>query len=128
MIAIDTSAVIAILLAEPDKKEITQIWANAQGSMITAPTLLECHLVISKTSIKSAEIDTLLYEMHTHIMPFDMPLLAIAMEAFGRFGKGNHKAKLNFGDCMSYALAKYHHAPLLYKGDDFCHTDITLAQ
>jgi ribonuclease VapC len=127
MIALDSSAIIAILFNEPDKKKIESLWANAERSVIGAPSMLECHLVLANDKAKTVALKELVEGMDTEILAFDRPLVAIAVEAHKRFGKGRHKAALNFGDCMSYALAKFNDAPLLCKGDDFKFTDIKLA-
>lgn len=129
MIALDTSAIIAILKGEDDALRLMNRWLDAESTVIGAPTLLECHLVIQhkESKITEPELLALLQRMRTEIVAFDEHLLAISVEAHRRYGRGKHKAKLNFGDCMSYALAKFHDVPLLCKGEDFRHTDVTLA-
>lgn len=127
MIALDSSAIVAILLSEPDKKQLHTLWAVAERSVVAAPTVLECFLVLSYDKTKSAALSELIERMGAEIIPFDEHLLAAAMQAHQKYGKGRHKAKLNLGDCMSYALAKFHGIPLLCKGEDFRHTDVTIA-
>ena len=73
-------------------------------------------------------LDAFVRESGAEIVPFDLPQLRAAQEAYRRFGKGRHPAGLNFGDCMSYALARVCDEPLLYKGGDFARTDIASAE
>ncbi len=127
MIAIDSSAIIAILFDEPDKHSLRTIWEEAQGSLVCAATVLECYLVFTHTKVKPADLNELLEGMGVEIVAFDAALLPIAVAAHRKFGKGKHKANLNFGDCMSYALAKHRVVPLLCKGEDFKFTDVALA-
>lgn len=97
--------------------------------MIAAPTLFETMLVAisKKETVGIHHVNALLDQFGIQIVPFSVELAPIAAEAYRRFGKGRHKAALNFGDCMSYALAKSLDAPLLYKGNDFALTDIRAA-
>jgi ribonuclease VapC len=93
---------------------------------MSAANVLELHMVASResTDLPQREVDTLLVEFRINVQPVTLQHLAMARAAFDRFGKGNHAAKLNYGDCFAYALAKAIDAPLLYKGDDFARTDI----
>ena len=130
MIVIDSSALIAILLSEPGHDRFTDEIANADASVIGAPTVLETtQVAISKLGESGRHrVDILIAESQTSVMAFDELQLGYALDAFMRFGRGRgHPAKLNFGDCMAYALAKSLDAPLLYKGDDFAKTDIRSA-
>ena len=128
MIAVDTSAVLAIILGEPDAHELHERWLQETESVISAATVLECHLVMhGRPKIDPSEIGVLLGRMRVRIEAFDDVLLPIATEAHRQYGKGRHKASLNFGDCMSYALAKFHDVPLLCKGEDFRYTDVEIA-
>jgi ribonuclease VapC len=127
-IAVDTSAIMAILLEEPEALEfLTKILAN-EANMIGA-SLLEALIVLSVRKVESpqAELSLLTETLAINLIPFDAQMTAIAQDAFLRFGKGCHPAKLNFGDCMSYALAKSQGVPLLFKGDDFALTDVERA-
>jgi ribonuclease VapC len=125
MIVVDSSAVVALALDEPESDEIARIIATNR-SLIAAPTALESHLVLSGRSPASANafMDTFLAREAVELVPFDRALLQLARRAFDEFGRGRHPAALNFGDCFAYALAKAQNAPLLYKGDDFSRTDI----
>jgi len=126
MIAVDSSAILALAFDEPDAAQFAGPLAGAR-CIVGWPTLLEVHLVLSgkgKTNaLKIAEIWRSGDNVTT--MPFDEAAYVVAAAAFDRFGKGRgHPAKLNFGDCLAYAVAKVHDVPLLYKGDDFALTDI----
>ena len=128
MIALDTSAIVAIALGEPEADEFSREIAR-RGSVVGAPTLLETRLVLS-SKVAAAEqfMRKFLEPPEVHSAAFSFDMYRLAVEAFERFGKGKgHPAKLNFGDCMAYAVAKHHDAPLLYKGDDFSLTDIRSA-
>ena len=94
----------------------------------SAMNLLEARLVLTFTKGLPAElIDDFLLDYGVHVVPFDEDLSNLAFDAYRRYGKGRHPAKLNMGDCAAYALAKSRGWPLLYKGDDFVQTDIERA-
>ena len=126
---IDTSVVVAILLRESDYVELTnRVWTeNLVG--IGAPTLVECGLVLSRRMRRDIHslLDTFLTEANVTVIPFDRKHASIAIEAFQTYGKGRHPAKLNYGDCLTYATAKVANRPLLFKGNDFSKTDLWLA-
>jgi ribonuclease VapC len=126
VIAIDTSAIVAIALLEPEARAFGEaITANA--CVIGWPSVLECHMVLSGIP-RWRGLDTLdkaLASPRLAVLPFDGVLYQTARDAFDRYGKGRgHRAQLNFGDCLAYAVAKAKDVPLLYKGADFAHTDI----
>ena len=125
MIAIDSSALVAIALREAEADQFLATIAVSK-CWVVAPTLLEVHMVLSKLtpSQSTTFIETFESKYNIKVIAFDKPLASIARTAFDRFGKGRHAARLNFGDCMSYALAKSRDLPLLYKGGDFALTDI----
>jgi ribonuclease VapC len=126
MIALDSSAVVAIALEEPEAVDFNRLIVT-QEALIGTPTLFEIHLVLSQKSPGSAEefLTGLLERRSIHPVQFNLPMFRLAQSAFERYGKGKRRpAKLNFGDCMAYAVAKFHDVPLLYKGDDFRLTDI----
>lgn len=130
MIAIDTSAFIAIFRLEPEADRFIRAIVEADQRIMSAVSLLETSMVIGgRTSGSEAfePLDAFLLEAGIEIVPYDSEQAALAREAFLRFGKGRHKAGLNFGDCASYALAKARRAALLFKGDDFSQTDIAIA-
>ena len=127
---IDTSALIAILRAEQDASQIAQAIERAQSRRISAANYLEAAVVIdgSRDPIASRRFDELVQTAELRIEPVTHDQARIARDAYRDFGKGSgHKAGLNFGDCFAYALAKSTGEALLFKGDDFIHTDITPA-
>ncbi len=126
---IDTSAVIAILAGEPDAAHYAQLIEQDPTPRIGTPALLEASIVLTRWFGETAEaaLDAFVRESGAEIVAFDLPQLRAAQEAYRRFGKGRHAAALNFGDCMSYALARVCDEALLFKGEDFVHTDIQAA-
>lgn len=129
MIVVDSSALVAILFSEPDAENLAAKLDASSHNSISAATLLESSIVVARAqgSEALADLDALVKLYEIEIVPFDEAQASVAREAFRRFGKGRHKAGLNFGDCMSYALAKTRKAKLLCKGADFAATDATLA-
>jgi ribonuclease VapC len=130
MIAIDTSALIAIFRLEPEADAFLKAIVEAETRLISGLSVLETSMVMSggaKDGAAFGPLDEFLTEAGIAIIPFDAEQAGLAREAFLRFGKGRHKAGLNLGDCASYALAKSGSAPLLFKGDDFSRTDIAIA-
>ena len=124
---IDTSALIAILRDEPQAKECAVAIERDPIRRLSAASFVETALVIdgSRDPIASRRFDDLVREAHIAIEPVTEAQARIAREAYRDFGKGSgHPAKLNFGDCFAYALAKTTGEPLLFKGEDFIHTDI----
>jgi ribonuclease VapC len=125
-IVADTSAFIAVLQKEPDAGIYRQALLESEKIMVSAATAVELHIVI--TARLGAEgilrLNHLLAQPLFEIVPVDHQQMTIANQAYERFGKGRHPAKLNFGDLFSYALAKSRDLPLLFKGDDFSKTDI----
>jgi ribonuclease VapC len=121
----DSSALVAILRNEPEAQEFRSLVAG-NVTRVCAATVLETCIVM--TSTRHHEVDHLLLDAEIGVIPFDAHHAQVAREAYTRFGKHpGSKARLNFGDCMTYALAKVTGEPLLFKGDDFTHTDITPA-
>ena len=129
MIVVDSSAVIAILLEEPDHASIIRILARQTNAVMAAPNVLEVLMVLTGRDIeKAAEaLDCLLSDHRITVTAWSDDLVPGAHAAFIRYGKGRHPAGLNFGDCMAYALAKRLDAPLLFKGNDFSQTDVRVA-
>jgi ribonuclease VapC len=127
-LAIDTSAIIAILFKEAEAEAFQSI-VESNPSIVTGPILIEAFMVLTGRGIENpeAELKDFIEGNNVDVLSFDQHMTALAQDAFLRFGKGRHAAKLNFGDCMSYALAKSQGVPLLYKGDDFALTDIERA-
>lgn len=122
----DSSAIVAILNGEPEEDQFKAAIAR-EDTRISAATALEIAIVIKAR--RHQLLDELLEDTEITVVPFDAAQARVAREAYARFGKhSDSKAQLNFGDCMAYALAKVSGEPLLFKGDDFIHTDITPAR
>jgi ribonuclease VapC len=129
-VIVDTSALIAILRAEPEASACAEAIASAGVRRLSAAGYVEVGAVIDRAgdAIASRRVDELLGTAGIGIETVTAGQARIAREAYRDFGKGSgHPAGLNFGDCFSYALAKTVGEPLLFKGDDFQHTDITSA-
>lgn len=126
MLVLDTSVIFAILAAEPEEDIFLKL-LTAESALIGAPTLVETRMVVESHAPGRAKdmLDRLVARKSITIVHFDVAMFEAASEAFVRFGKGRgHPAKLNLGDCLTYAVAKVHALPLLFKGNDFVHTDI----
>lgn len=127
-VVVDTSAIIACLTGEPERPQFMRILALAERRVMSSVNLLEARIVVTGSkSLPRSWLDDFLNNEVIDIVPFDEPLSDLAFEAYGRYGKGRHPARLNMGDCAAYALAKARGWPLLYKGDDFSETDIERA-
>lgn len=126
---VDTSALVAILLGEPERDRFIHLLADADDPVISAATLVEASIVmLAKTGPDGVhDLDDLLTTAALRPVAVDASQAQIAREAFQRYGKGRASAGLNFGDCFPYALASTMNRPLLFKGDDFPRTDITAA-
>lgn len=127
VIAVDTSAIMAILLREPDAERYAAALVDADEVLISASTLLEATIVATRLAGSANAIEQMVSSQLVTVVPFDSQQLLEAQQGFLRFGKGRHPAGLNFGDCFSYALAKVRELPLLWKGDDFARTDMLSA-
>lgn len=129
MIAVDTSALMAIFLREDGADRLIDRLAAEPSSIISAGNMLELQLVAMRVDRDGvwSDVERLISANRIEIRPFDARQLAIAREAAERFGRGRHKARLNIGDCFAYALAKSENVPLLCVGNDFAETDIALA-
>jgi ribonuclease VapC len=128
---VDTSALIAILRDEAEARVCAKAIASCSTCRVSAANFVEAALVIdgSRDPIASRRFDDLIKVAQIIIEPVTETQARIAWEAYRDFGKGSgHAAKLNFGDCFAYALAKVTGEPLLFKGDDFAQTDINLNQ
>jgi ribonuclease VapC len=123
---LDTSALLALLLDEPDAEAFRVALEDAETRLVSAATLLESALVIEarKGEPGGRELDLLLHKAEIAVVPVDADQVAEARRAYRRFGKGHHAAGLNFGDVFAYALARTSGEPLLFKGDDFAKTDV----
>jgi len=129
LIVIDSSALVAILSDEPERTQFIDAIVDYGTPSVAAPTYLETAMVLELRfgARVDRELDVLIEEVGISLVPLDRAQATIAREAFQKFGKGLHKAGLNFGDCFSYALAKSLDAPLLFKGNDFPLTDVRRA-
>ncbi|MBN9305349.1 MAG: VapC toxin family PIN domain ribonuclease [Devosia sp. 67-54] len=133
MIVVDTSVIVAISRLEPDADRFARALDRDGAVQISGASVLECSLALRRFRQLSPELveqrlDALLASIGFAIHPVTLADIALARAAHMRFGKGTgHAAQLNFGDCFSYALAKRLDVPLLFKGNDFSHTDITPA-
>ena len=126
---IDTSALVAVLQQEPEHGALTRTIRDAPSRRLSAATLVEVGIVMQARygDVGSRALDALLTRARVEIIPVTAEHAELAREAFRRFGKGQHPAGLNYGDCFAYALAKSLNAPLLYKGGDFARTDVASA-
>jgi ribonuclease VapC len=124
---VDTSAVIAILLNEPDAEYFERALETDPSRLMSAASFLEAAIVIEVRfgAAGGRELDLFLSTARMSIIPVTTEQVSAARQAFRTYGKGRHPAGLNFGDCFSYALAKTTGEPLLFKGNDFGQTDIT---
>ena len=123
---IDTSVIMAIIYAEPEELIFLELINESEDCLLSSPSYVEASIVVgTKHGEQGIEKLKLLMEaLSITIIPFSAEQAQLASEAFLNFGKGRHPAKLNMGDCFSYALAKSTNQPLLFKGNDFIHTDI----
>lgn len=126
---LDTSALVAVLFDEPERKEFVELIEAAQRRLLSAATLVEASIVLEARRGEAAgrELDLLLHRADVAVVPLDAEQAEVARRAWRRFGKGRHPAALAFGDCFSYALSAVTGEPLLFKGDDFAQTDVTPA-
>ena len=126
---LDTSALLAILFDEPERRGFTESIEAAERRLLSAANFVETSMVLE--SRHGAEgvraLDRLLAAASVEIVAVDSAQAIAAREAFRQFGKGRHSANLNFGDCFAYALAKCAAEPLLFKGNDFSQTDVLSA-
>ena len=127
---VDTSALVAILRSEPDAARYATALAASPGSRLSAANYLEAAIVVDSAGdpVASRTFDELLRAAGITVVAVTPEHAQVARSAYRDFGKGSgHPARLNFGDCFAYALASTTGEPLLYKGSDFTHTDLTAA-
>lgn len=126
---LDSSVLVAIMLREPGHDALVDLLASEEGPGIGAPTLAETGIVLcARLDVKGRSLLARFVEEAALIeIPFEPSHWPVAVDAFARYGKGRHPAKLNFGDCLTYATAKLAGEPLLALGSDFSQTDIALA-
>ena len=126
---VDSSAVVSVLLREDGHEELSRKMREAEFVAIGAPTLFETEMVMF-SAMGSRGLDLVISLRETvgvEVVVFDERHSSVATEAFAQFGKGHHRARLNFGDCMTYATARSMQQPLLFVGDDFARTDLEAA-
>jgi ribonuclease VapC len=123
---IDTSAIVAILQNEPERRALNEAIESADVRRISAATLVEVSIVVETRYGPAGlrDLDRFLDRAGVELAVVDVEQAHEARRAFSLFGKGRHPAGLNYGDCFSYALARVMGEPLLFKGDDFAQTDI----
>ena len=126
---VDTSAVLAVLFAEPDAGRYERAIAGASRCRMSVASLLEAAIVLESRTGAAAghELDLFLERAPIELAPVTPDHAQAARRAWRRFGRGNHPAGLNFGDCFAYALAEATREPLLFKGRNFALTDIEAA-
>jgi ribonuclease VapC len=127
---VDTSAVLAIFLAEPERKAFLDLILQSGKRLISSASVLESGIVLESKRGESAgrEFDLFVVRTNLEVVPVDAEQVEIARSAWRSFGKGRHSAALNFGDCFTYALAKWSGEPVLAKGQDFARTDLELCK
>jgi ribonuclease VapC len=129
LIVVDSSALIAIYFDETEKASFADAVISADGPCIGAPNFLEASMIVEarKGEAGCRELDRIVGNLGLQVVAFESSLIQAAREAFRRYGRGRHRAALNFGDCCAYALAKTLDLPLLFKGNDFALTDLKRA-
>jgi ribonuclease VapC len=127
-VVIDTSAILAILFDEPSAERLEDAVASDPVRLISAGNVLEAGIVVEARlgEVGGRELDLLLHGAGIETVPVDADQVALAREAWRRFGRGRHRARLSFGDCFAYALARTAGEPLLFVGDDFALTDVAV--
>lgn len=125
---IDTSVLLAVLFGEPDAGALLETLLAQPRLQLSIGSRLETSLVAegSRFGDPADTVEQLIAQLGVVVVPFDDAQLHWALRGWRLYGKGRHRAGLNLGDCFSYALAKALDRPLLFKGDDFCHTDVRL--
>jgi len=132
-VTLDSSALLAVLFSEPGYLSLVDRMLEADVLRIGAPTLVETSLVFEsrrgrrerrEMNPREDDVQALVKELGVTVVPFGESEWHRAVEAFAKYGRGRHKAGLNFGDCLAYATAAVAGDSLLYVGDDFAHTDL----
>jgi ribonuclease VapC len=128
MIVVDSSIIVAIIREENDSARFVDI-LNSTEAIMPAVAYVETHMVVAgrNSSADSREVDGIISDLGVKVVDLTPDQANAAVWAFLRYGKGRHRARLNFVDCFCYALAKSRGVPLLFKGDDFAKTDIVPA-
>ncbi|HUN13200.1 MAG TPA: type II toxin-antitoxin system VapC family toxin [Rhabdaerophilum sp.] len=126
---VDASALLAVLFVEPEKDMFRDKLLRNSQLLMSPVNYLEASVRADdpRHPAKGPELDALIEEFGIELAVIDRRQALLAREAYARFGKGNHAAKLNLGDCFAYALSRARGEPLLFKGDDFRLTDVEAA-
>jgi ribonuclease VapC len=127
MMVVDSSVVIAIIFGETGYERFVAAVELSEQNIMSAATYLECAMVVTNRTGARAELDTWIDRFRVEVIAVDLAQARLAADAFARFGRGRHAARLNYGDCFAYALAATRDAPVLYKGTDFNKTDLRSA-
>lgn len=133
MIYVDASAIVAMILGEPDAADLASALDDGDSAITSALAIYEASLAIARVNaipaaVAKDEIHLTLSRMSIAVAPIDASQGDIAVSAFDRFGKGRHPAALNMGDCFAYACTIAHEARILFKGQDFSQTDLPSAR
>lgn len=126
---VDASAIVAIITLEPGHEPLAARLDSQSGSVTSPLAVYEAALALARLHRRNigearAKVAAFLQRTGVTIVPIDEAAAFLAIDAHAQYGKGNHPARLNLGDCFAYAMAKQHGVPLLYKGDDFAQTDL----
>jgi ribonuclease VapC len=126
---VDSSAILAVLLREPERDAFATAIADAGTRLVSSVNALEAAIVVAARKGPSGlrELDLFFHRAGIEVVSFTAAHLGLAREAWERYGKGRHPAGLNLGDCCAYALARHSGEPLLFKGGDFGRTDVPRA-
>ncbi|HEX9637670.1 MAG TPA: type II toxin-antitoxin system VapC family toxin [Acidobacteriota bacterium] len=127
---LDTSALLAVLLNEPERRRFNQAIEAAEARRMSVATFVELSIVIESRygAEGQRDLDQFIERARIELVAVDLEQAKLARVAFSRFGKGRHEAGLNYGDCFAYALARVLGEPLLFKGEDFSRTDVQSVQ
>lgn len=123
---LDTSAVLAILQNEPERRKFNEAIDAAETRSLSTASFVECSMIVESRYGADGvrDLDLFIAKAQISLVAVDEEQANLARRAFRKYGKGRHRASLNFGDCFSYALSKALQGPLLFKGNDFSQTDV----
>lgn len=124
---VDSSALIAILAKEPEWMRLNEVMGTSKSIRLSVANYLEVMMVLSGRTLREAALEEMMVSFNIEQVPVSLEQGRLAIEAFRKFGKGRHPARLNYGDCFAYALAREQGEPLLFKGGDFDKTDVAVA-
>lgn len=125
-VVVDSSAVIAVLLLEPEAEAIASTFKDTPVRLMSAAIVVEVGIVAESQATQRGRAEVQRFIDRCTVVPVDDATAATALDGWRRFGKGNHRAALNFGDCFTYALAKRSGLPVLCVGNDFIRTDVSV--